>query len=83
MNQTQYQAQECGRTQCEIILGMLVAAQGNWVSLPDLMSQSGSAAVHSRIADLRNAGNDIAWRSDRVGRKVHSWYRLVQTQEGE
>ena len=45
-----------GASQCDLILELLAAANGRWVSMIDLHRVSGSMAVHSRIADLRERG---------------------------
>lgn len=77
MNQSTYTAQDCGKSQNQLVLEMLVLAGGEWVSLPDLMRHSGSANVHSRVADLRKRGHDVQWKRTQVGRRIHSWYRMV------
>lgn len=67
---------EAGASQCEIILAELQRHAGAWVSLPELAQLSGSHAVHSRISDLRGRGVEIEHRNKRVGRMIHSSYRL-------
>jgi hypothetical protein len=66
-----------GLSQCDLILAALERAAGRWVGLPDLHKASGSMAVHSRIADLRARGLQIEHRNQRVGRMIHSSYRLL------
>jgi hypothetical protein len=67
---------QAGPSQCALILAELLRAGGEWVGLPRLMAVSGSAAVHSRIADLRKRGHDIAHRNEQHGRAVHSYYAI-------
>jgi biotin operon repressor len=45
--------------------------------MPDLARAAGAYAVHSRISDLRRMGFEIDQQSRRVGRVVHSFYRLA------
>jgi hypothetical protein len=66
-----------GASQCDLILELLAAANGRWVSMIDLHRVSGSMAVHSRIADLRERGLQVEQHSVRKGRSVHSSYRLI------
>lgn len=68
---------EAGASQCDLILAELKHQRGEWVSLPLLAAASGSMAVHSRIADLRGRGLIIHHRNQRIGRKIHSSYRLT------
>ena len=65
-------------TQCGAILARLEAAGGAWVPMPNLAHDSGAYAVHSRVAELRKRGYAIEQRSDRHGRRVMSYYRLVE-----
>lgn len=67
---------DTGASQCAQIHDLLHRHAGAWVSLPELAAVSGSMAVHSRISDLRAAGHSIQHRNQRVGRRVHSSYRL-------
>lgn len=67
-----------GQSQCEIILHLLISAAGQEVSLSTLHRHTGSLAVHSRIHDLRTRGHTIHHRSERHGRKIHSYYRIPQ-----
>lgn len=76
MTDTEFQKSPSGPTQCEIILRLLTEARGQWVSMPDLMRESGSGAVHSRISNLRDDGHTIEWRWKRAGRRILSWYRI-------
>ena len=80
MDQSTYTAQDCGKSQNQLVLEMLVLAGGEWVSLPDLMRHSGSANVHSRVADLRRRGHDVQWKRTQVGRRIHSWYRMAKSE---
>lgn len=73
----QHPSEEAGDTQCELILARLEAARGAWVPMPELCRISGSLAVHSRIADLRERGYRIPRpKLDRCGRTVLSAYRI-------
>lgn len=63
-------------TQNEIILDHLQCRAGQWVPMPELGRIAESAAVHSRINDLRQKGHFIDNRKERKGRKVTSFYRL-------
>ncbi len=68
-------------SQSSVILDILIALRGRWVSMPDLATASGGYAVHSRIAELRKHGhvieNKVERRAD--GKRV-SRYRLVEVQ---
>ncbi len=68
-------------SQSSVILEILIALRGKWVSMPDLVEASKGYAVHSRIAELRKAGhvieNKVERRAD--GKRV-SRYRLVEVQ---
>lgn len=75
---TQREHQGLGDTQCGAILARLEAAGGDWVPMPELARASGAFAVHSRVSDLRSWGHVIEQRSERDGRKVRSFYRLVE-----
>lgn len=75
---TQREHQGLGYTQCGAILARLEAAGGDWVPMPELAVASGAFAVHSRVSDLRSWGHVIEQRSERVGRRVLSFYRLVE-----
>ncbi len=75
---THHPSDTAGASQCDLILAALTRAAGRWVGLPDLHQASGSMAVHSRIAGLRARGLQIEHRNERVGRMVHSSYRLIQ-----
>ena len=46
--------------------------------MPELAQASGAFAVHSRVSDLRSWGHVVEQRSVRDGRKVRSFYRLVE-----
>lgn len=81
MNQSTYTAQDCGKSQNQLVLEMLILAGGEWVSLPDLMRHSGSANIHSRVADLRKRGHAIQWRRRQEGRRILSWYRIPLSDE--
>lgn len=67
-----------GTSQCELIMDVLVVEKGKWVGMPTLAHFSGAYAVHSRVAELRKRGHVIEQRSERDGRKVRSFYRLVE-----
>lgn len=66
-----------GVSQCDAILGYLRYHKGEWVSMPALVSYSGSYNVHSRVADLRKRGHKIEHRNEHRGRQVRSFYRLA------
>ena len=78
--QQEFQAQGSGLSQCDIILARLKETPGEWVSEPALLTLSRSHAVHARIGDLRKRGAkegfQIDNRCERVGRQVHSSYKL-------
>ena len=78
MTQREHAASGAGTTQCDAILDRLEAAAGDWVPMPLLAMASGAFAVHSRVNDLRKRGHRIEQRSDRHGRRVMSYYRLVE-----
>lgn len=70
---------DTGISQCDKILASLQLHSGMWVSIVHLAAISGSMAVHSRISDLRARGINIEHRNKRVGRMIHSSYRLIPT----
>ncbi len=74
---TNHPSLTAGASQCDLILAALERRAGRWVGLLDLHQASGSMAVHSRIADLRARGLEIQHRNQRVGRMIHSSYRLL------
>src|SRR5260221_4277512 len=62
--------------QSEKILGLLRAAHGAWVPLPEILAL-GIAQYNARIFDLRRQGFTIENRTEVVGNERHSWFRLV------
>jgi len=78
MTQREHAASGAGTIQCGAILAVLEAAEGAWVPMPGLAQASGAYAVHSRVAELRSWGHVIEQHSERDGRKVRSFYRLVE-----
>lgn len=78
MTQREHAESGAGTSQCGAILAYLEAAGGAWVAMPVLAKVSGSYAVHSRVAELRSRGHVIEQHSERDGRKVRSFYRLVE-----
>jgi radical SAM superfamily enzyme len=84
MKQTPHPIPSASASQCDLILHALRQARGQWVTMMALHRASGSMAVHSRIAELRKRGHDIAQYNDQVrnartGRPaVRSHYRLVR-----
>lgn len=83
MTQREHVESGAGTTQCGAILARLEAAGGDWVPMPELAQASGAFAVHSRVAELRSWGHVIEQRSQRDGRKVWSFYRLVEWSDNE
>jgi hypothetical protein len=77
MTQTEFQESNAGLSQNEIIEQRLTAKRGEWVAMPELSQLSGSYVVHSRISDLRKKGLQIESRTERHGKKNHSFYKLV------
>lgn len=75
---TQLNYSGSGTSQCDLIMDVLIVEQGKWVGMPTLAHFSGAYAVHSRVAELRKRGHQIEQRSDRHGRRVLSYYRLVE-----
>jgi hypothetical protein len=63
--------------QIQIILTALQGANGGWVPALALHEQSGSLAVHSRIADLRKRGHRILNRTRHEAGRCHSEYCLA------
>lgn len=68
--------------QCSLILEHLRRAAGEWVTMPELVSVSGSFNVHSRIHELRKKRGvaiecDVKIRA--AGTRNNSKYRLVET----
>jgi hypothetical protein len=77
MNQAPYQSQAA------LILAALQAADGDWVSMPDLAAVGGSYNVHTRIDQLRhefghNIENKLVPNSENRKRR-DSFYRLITT----
>jgi len=56
------------------ILGLLVAARGDWVPLPKITDCA--AQYNARIFELRHLGFRIANRTKLVNGTKHSWFRL-------
>lgn len=79
MNESQLEFLQTGvaKGQNAAVLAALEARRGEWVPMTTLGDVAGCWAVHSRCADLRKLGYRIENRRERVGGKVHSFYRLV------
>ena len=56
------------------ILGLLIAARGDWVPLPKITARA--AQYNARIFELRHLGFRIANRTRLVNGTKHSWFRL-------
>jgi hypothetical protein len=56
------------------ILGLLIAARGDWVPLPKITDCA--AQYNARIFELRGLGFRIANRTRLVNGTKHSWFRL-------
>jgi len=56
----------------------LAAIRGGWASTREISTRTGSMAVHSDIAGLRDNGLEVEtrWSHDANGRRIHE-YRLV------
>ena len=80
MTQSEHAESGAGTSQCARILELLEFAAGDWVPMPELAQASGAFAVHSRVAELRSWGHVIEQHSERDGRKVRSFYRLVEVE---
>jgi hypothetical protein len=61
-------------TQRGQILGLLIAARGDWVSLPKITECA--AQYNARIFELRRLGFRITNRIREVNGHRHSWFRL-------
>jgi hypothetical protein len=61
-------------SQRERILELLLAARGNWVSLPQV--QACAAQYNARVFELRRLGYRITNRTREDQGKRHSWFRL-------
>lgn len=61
--------------QSERILGILKAAAGSWVPLPEI--QACAAQYNARVFELRRRGFRIENRTALVGESRHSWFRLL------
>jgi hypothetical protein len=67
------------KTQCALILSLLIEARGEWVSLRDILAL-GVAQYNSRIHDARRLGFVIENRIERDDAGVvRSWYRLINS----
>src|SRR5437879_3882273 len=64
-------------TQRSQILGLLIAARGDWVSLPKITECA--AQYNARIFELRRLGFRITNRIREVSGHRHSWFRLEST----
>jgi hypothetical protein len=62
-------------TQRGAILNLLVAANGGWVPLPEILALK-VAQYNARLSELREQGFKIINRTERVNGKTHSWFRL-------
>ena len=63
-------------TQCDLLLRLLSSRPNSWVPLPDVLSL-GVAQYNARFKELRGKGHNIQSKTERRGRQVHSWFRLV------
>lgn len=70
-------------TQCQLILQALRAANGEWVSMPQLAAEADSLNVHSRVDELRHKhGFHIENRTESDParpRRRRSYYRIHDT----
>jgi hypothetical protein len=57
------------------IMELLKAADGGWVSLPEIMDCA--AQYNARIFELRRLGFRIENRTKEIAGARHSWFRLV------
>jgi hypothetical protein len=65
-------------SQSSVILDILTALRGKWVSMPDLAHASGGRRIIPAISKLRKAGHPIETQFvRRLGGKRVSRYRLV------
>jgi hypothetical protein len=67
-------ADEGRNSQRAKILGLLVAAHGEWVELPKITACA--AQYGARILELRRLGFRILNRTQKVNGSRHSWFRL-------
>jgi hypothetical protein len=66
-------------SQADVILDILIALRGQWVSMPDLAHASGGRRVSPAISKLRKAGHPIETQFVRKpGGKRMARYRLVE-----
>ena len=65
------------KKQRDQILGILIAARGEWVPLPVIMDRA--AQYNARILELRRLGFTIENRTKTVDGARHSWFRLAQS----
>ena len=63
------------------MLAALREARGAWVPLPKLVRLVGGYAIHSRAANLREAGYPVECAVAGNGEKKHSRYRLVEASQ--
>jgi len=81
MTQSEFALQSKPSSQCDLIKTELERNAGKWVAMPRLVELSGSYVIHSRISDLRkrlrDTGRTIEQRSERVGGRCRSEYRLT------
>lgn len=82
MTQATFELTSAGRSQNDLLEDALKSRAGEWIAMPELArigsgTEHGFCMVHSRVADLRKRGLVIEQRSERVGGKVHSFYRLT------
>jgi hypothetical protein len=74
---TNHPSPAAAASQCDLIPAGLQESRGEWVGMLTLHHLSGAMAVHSRISELRGRGHQIDQKSRKVGRMIHSSYRLI------
>lgn len=78
--QLEFAVAGAGTSQCDKILAHLRGHTGQWVAMPDLVTESGSFNIHSRISDLRKRGYTIEQKNERNqhNNQIKSFYRIVE-----
>ena len=60
------------------ILQELKSKPNQWISMPYLVSVSGTYKVGTRISDLRKLGYTIENKKDIIDGETHSFYKLIE-----
>jgi len=65
------------KTQRDQLLGLLLRANGNWVSLLEILDLR-IAQYNARVHELRKLNFEIESRTQTIDGQRHSWFRLLK-----